>query len=76
MGPVWDIEELVEMAREEEVCPYFSARDLMKDADIIFCPYNYIVDPDIRASVSRPRKRILCFHETKLEIFYRIPRCN
>jgi hypothetical protein len=26
-------------------CPYFTARALAEDADIIFCPYNYLVDP-------------------------------
>ena len=51
LGPIWDIEELVEIGKEREVCPYFTARDLMKHADIIFCPYNYIIDPDIRESM-------------------------
>ncbi|OAD57952.1 Fanconi anemia group J protein [Eufriesea mexicana] len=49
LGPVWDIEDLVAIGRENKWCPYFGARNLMEFADIIFCPYNYIIDPDIRA---------------------------
>lgn len=48
----WDIEDLVSLGRNIEACPYFAARALMTDAEIIFCPYNYIVDPNIRESVS------------------------
>lgn len=52
LEPVWDIEDLVAIGNNEGLCPYFAARNLMQHADIIFCPYNYIVDPDIRESVS------------------------
>ena len=48
LGPVWDIEDLVSIGKDEGACPYFAARSLMDHADIIFCPYNYIIDPDIR----------------------------
>lgn len=33
-------------------CAYFAARELMQDALIVFCPYNYLLDPLIRESVS------------------------
>lgn len=29
-------------------CPYFLTRELKKDADIVFMPYNYILDPKSR----------------------------
>lgn len=29
-------------------CPYFLTRELKLDADIIFMPYNYILDPKSR----------------------------
>ncbi|XP_031834179.2 Fanconi anemia group J protein homolog isoform X1 [Nomia melanderi] len=51
LGPVWDIEDLVAIGNNEGLCPYFAARNLMQHADIIFCPYNYIVDPNIRESM-------------------------
>ena len=35
-----------------QACPYFSARQLKDGADIIFCPYNYLIDPVVRSSVS------------------------
>lgn len=52
LGPVWDIEDLVAIGKDQGACPYFAARSLMEHADIIFCPYNYILDPDIRECVS------------------------
>ncbi|XP_076681312.1 Fanconi anemia group J protein homolog isoform X1 [Andrena cerasifolii] len=51
LGPVWDIEDLVAIGKDESACPYFAARSLMEYADIIFCPYNYIINPDIRESM-------------------------
>lgn len=48
----WDIEDLVSLGRKLRACPYFSARELMMGADIVFCPYNYLLDPQIRDSVS------------------------
>ncbi|KYQ49788.1 Fanconi anemia group J protein like protein [Trachymyrmex zeteki] len=47
----WDIEDLVSLGKEVDACPYFGARTLMADAEIIFCPYNYIVYPEIRESM-------------------------
>lgn len=29
-------------------CPYYAERDLMITADIVFCPYNYLLDPSVR----------------------------
>lgn len=42
---VWDIEDLVDMGRRKRACPYFASKDLAKQADIIFCPYSYVVQP-------------------------------
>ncbi|XP_029158437.1 Fanconi anemia group J protein homolog [Nylanderia fulva] len=47
----WDVEDLVSLGKEIGTCPYFGARSLMAQAEIIFCPYNYIVDPKIRESM-------------------------
>lgn len=48
----WDIEELVKLGTKLRSCAYYAARELMQDACIIFCPYNYLLDPLIRESVS------------------------
>ncbi|KAG2458714.1 FANCJ protein, partial [Polypterus senegalus] len=44
----WDIEELVKLGKRLRACAYFAARELMQEADIVFCPYNYLLDPQIR----------------------------
>ncbi|KAH7729614.1 DOG-1 protein [Aphelenchoides avenae] len=44
-GRVWDMEDLVDALRHSEnaMCPNFASNRIMTmDADIIFCPYNYI----------------------------------
>lgn len=51
MSTPWDIEDLVSLGKGIKACPYFGARSLMADAEIIFCPYNYILCPDIRESM-------------------------
>eukprot|EP01103_Thecamoeba_quadrilineata_P010266 TRINITY_DN2163_c0_g1_i2.p1 TRINITY_DN2163_c0_g1~~TRINITY_DN2163_c0_g1_i2.p1 ORF type:complete len:455 (+),score=74.05 TRINITY_DN2163_c0_g1_i2:69-1433(+) len=48
---IWDIEDLVEMGNKLRACPYFAARSIAQDASLIFCPYNYIIEPTIRDSM-------------------------
>ncbi|VDQ16516.1 unnamed protein product [Trichobilharzia regenti] len=50
-GP-WDIEDLVEALTPLPSCPYYCSRSLARTADIIFCPYDYLLDPLNRASTS------------------------
>ncbi|XP_030633994.1 Fanconi anemia group J protein [Chanos chanos] len=47
----WDIEELVGLGKRLRSCAYYAARELMQDACIVFCPYNYLLDPLIRESM-------------------------
>ncbi|UMM15213.1 hypothetical protein L5515_002730 [Caenorhabditis briggsae] len=50
---VFDMEEIVETLAlaYPQICPYFSTnRILTQDADLIFCPFSYLVDPLIRNS--------------------------
>ena len=47
-----DIEDLVTYGKKKRTCPYFLSRELMETADIILCPYNYLIDPVIRQMVS------------------------
>ncbi|XP_072503009.1 Fanconi anemia group J protein isoform X1 [Notamacropus eugenii] len=48
MCRAWDIEDLVSLGKKLKACPYYAARELMLDADIVFCPYNYLLDSQIR----------------------------
>ncbi|KAK2880984.1 hypothetical protein Q8A67_018252 [Cirrhinus molitorella] len=47
----WDIEDLVRLGGKLRSCAYYAARELMQDACIVFCPYNYLLDPLIRESM-------------------------
>ncbi|KAM9596534.1 Fanconi anemia group J protein isoform 1-T1 [Trichechus inunguis] len=51
MHKAWDIEELVSLGKKLKACPYYTARELIEDAEIVFCPYNYLLDPQIRESM-------------------------
>ena len=33
---------------QRTICPYYALKDRANSADIIFMPYNYLVDPEIR----------------------------
>lgn len=45
---VVDIEDLITFGRKKKCCPYFMAKELIDDADIVFMPYNYLLDPKAR----------------------------
>nr|XP_056721009.1 Fanconi anemia group J protein [Euleptes europaea] len=47
----WDIEDLVRLGKKLRSCAYFAARELMAEAEIVFCPYNYLLDSQIRESM-------------------------
>lgn len=49
-NPVKDIEDLVKIGKSCRACPYYLSRDLASKADIIFMPYNYLLDPKILKS--------------------------
>ncbi|KAL2918010.1 hypothetical protein HK105_202424 [Polyrhizophydium stewartii] len=49
---IWDIEDLVSMGKRTKGCPYYAARAIAETADVIFAPYNYIIDPLVRAASS------------------------
>ncbi|XP_071790208.1 Fanconi anemia group J protein homolog [Asterias amurensis] len=51
LNEVWDIEDLVTLGKKIKACPYYATRSLKDDADIVFCPYNYLVDPIIRSTM-------------------------
>ena len=50
-GDILDVEELAAAGREHGGCPYFAARSMAQSADLVMCPYNYIIDPGVRAAM-------------------------
>ncbi|MPC33978.1 Fanconi anemia group J [Portunus trituberculatus] len=48
----WDIEDLLQVGHKVNACPYFAARSLLATAELVICPYNYLVDPRIRRSMN------------------------
>lgn len=45
---IGDIEDLVKKGKKKKCCPYFATKELQKSADMIFLPYNYLLDQRIR----------------------------
>ena len=35
MPPVWDVEEAVQLGKENHTCPYYNARDSLTTADLV-----------------------------------------
>lgn len=48
--PILDIEDLVKIGEKLKVCPFFVSKDQVENADIVFMPYNYLLDPKVRSS--------------------------
>lgn len=51
-GAVRDIEDLVSIGKSCGICPYFLSKDDIEHADVVFLPYNYIIDQDARSANS------------------------
>lgn len=45
---ILDIEDLITVGKKLKCCPYYLAKELKQDADIVFMPYNYLLDPKSR----------------------------
>jgi regulator of telomere elongation helicase 1 len=48
---IMDIEDLTKLGSSWNLCPYFLSRDMAANADIIFMPYNYLIDPKTRGGL-------------------------
>ncbi|KAL3603201.1 hypothetical protein D5086_004060 [Populus alba] len=48
---VHDIEDLVKVGQVVKGCSYYAARSMADDAQLVFCPYNYIINPVIRGAM-------------------------
>ena len=60
-----DIEDLVRLGRSGGGCPFYISRELQADAELVILPYNYLVDPKIRKSMTNLdwSKCVLIFDE-------------
>ncbi|CAK9067725.1 unnamed protein product [Durusdinium trenchii] len=61
-GRVWDVEDLFSCTTGRSAtgspgCPYYTAHLLAGDADLVFCPHNYILDPSVSQCRSHHRER-------------------
>ncbi|XP_065085452.1 regulator of telomere elongation helicase 1 homolog [Ochlerotatus camptorhynchus] len=45
---ITDIEDLVKVGTKVRACPFFLSKELIESADILFMPYNYLLDPKAR----------------------------
>lgn len=48
--PVMDIEDLVKVGAKCHCCPYYLAKTLSENADVVFMPYNYLLDTKLLKS--------------------------
>lgn len=47
-----DIEDLVKIGRSGGGCPFYISKELQTDAELVILPYNYMVDPKIRKTMT------------------------
>ncbi|MED6196924.1 hypothetical protein PIB30_051949, partial [Stylosanthes scabra] len=48
---VHDIEDLIKIGHSVKGCSYYAARNMSDDAQLVFCPYSYIINPVIRGAM-------------------------
>ena len=44
----WDIEDAAAFSLATSSCPYYLAHSLARHAELVFCPYSYVLDPSVR----------------------------
>ncbi|RWS18872.1 regulator of telomere elongation helicase 1-like protein, partial [Leptotrombidium deliense] len=48
--PIHDIEDQVTLGKKHSLCPYYASKALAQKADVVFVPYNYLIDKQARKS--------------------------
>lgn len=51
IDPILDIEDLHRISVQKNICAYYSSKDTIKNADIVFMPYIYLFDPRFRNNI-------------------------
>uniref|UniRef100_A0A182JAL0 Regulator of telomere elongation helicase 1 homolog n=1 Tax=Anopheles atroparvus TaxID=41427 RepID=A0A182JAL0_ANOAO len=46
--PIHDIEDLITVGTKMKACPFYLSKELVEQADILFMPYNYLLDAKAR----------------------------
>lgn len=75
---VRDIEDLVKFGETRTLCPYFLSREMAASADVVFMPYNYLVDVKTRGKLGISWKNaVLIFDEAhNVEVSFLIVFCR
>eukprot|EP01083_Nonionella_stella_P047931 128355_1 len=60
---ILDVEDLHLIGKDQGFCPYYHSIENCVDADIIFMPYNYLVNPNIRPPSLKISNSIVIFDE-------------
>ncbi len=63
-GKVLDIEDLNRLGRSMGPCPFYLSREMAVTANIVFMPYNYLIDAKIRGGLATKwENSVLIFDE-------------
>jgi len=64
-GGAYTLDDLRDFGKSAGVCPYFLARKLLSEANVIIYSYYYLLDPKVAELVSRelPRDAVVIFDE-------------
>lgn len=47
----YDIEDLLKYCQTKMLCPYYMTRDMLKEATLVMCPYNYVLNPKVKGQM-------------------------
>jgi regulator of telomere elongation helicase 1 len=63
---IMDIEQLADFGKKNNACPYYLSKEIQSNSDIIFLPYNYLIDANARKAQNIDIKNsIIIFDEGK-----------
>lgn len=56
---ILDVEDLGRIGKKLQCCPFFLSKEIIKKAEIVFMPYNYLLDPQIREATQLSLKNAI-----------------